>query len=81
MQVYAFAREAAQWQDLLPESATFSVDARALRGATVTEAFLRMRTRDAVCDACSDARHVPGDLPAALIGLCNESLAQLAGAP
>ena len=57
MQVYAFVREAARWQDVLPLHATFSVDARALRGATITEAFLRMRTRDAVCDACSDARY------------------------
>lgn len=60
-QVYEFFRQAADWPQLLPPGQSFSVEARVAGRNDVNENFLRLRARDAICDAIRDRRLMPRD--------------------
>ena len=55
-QLYSFFRAAADWPVLLASGHTFSVEARVAGRTDVTEQFLRLRARDAICDAVRESR-------------------------
>lgn len=57
-QLYSFFQTAADWPVLLPPGHTFSVEARVVGRPDISEQFLRLRARDAICDVICSHRYV-----------------------